>query len=469
MKRQTDRKAMLIFVHGFGSSAKCWDRLISLLKKNEHITSQYDCECFEYPTTWFSFNPLRRLPRIKEIARSLREFIDSERFYGRELTLIGHSQGGLVIQSYLAEMLETGQGEKLSALRQILLMSTPHLGSTLLSPLRTMLSCVVPNPQEYSLQVLNAEVADIGKVIRERVVEAKEGSAQAWPVPVHCFYGMQDGIVLEASACGAFDRVTPLEGDHFTILQPADTSDSRYREFVEALLEPTGHANVFEVDCYTTTIKVEPALEKQEFECKHGTTTRTVRTDNIAHIVRQVTFSQKNRCQSLFTLRYATRQGGCIFPTMSRDNEASPEEQGRYEDYGTEVLFKFTPKAGEKYSLALLLYKGFEAGNRDVHFHLGKQSYYKTIKYSVDLSSYLAAGYQISHTPTLYLHRNDFKNHDLCAQRGHGTPVEPVNSQEPGIFTWELQNIRQGVVDIVWDIAKPDPTILAQRPATGLC
>ena len=46
MERETDRKAVLIFVHGFGSSAECWTPLISLLKKNEQITNQYDWECF---------------------------------------------------------------------------------------------------------------------------------------------------------------------------------------------------------------------------------------------------------------------------------------------------------------------------------------------------------------------------------------------------------------------------------------
>jgi pimeloyl-ACP methyl ester carboxylesterase len=456
MERETDRKAVLIFVHGFGSSAECWTPLISLLKKNEQITNQYDWECFAYPTAWFSFNPLRRIPSIKEIARSLQEFLDSERFYGRELTLVGHSQGGLVIQSYLADMLAAGHGEKLSALRQVILIATPNRGSTLLSPLRKLLSFITFNPQEHSLRVLNAEIAEIGEVIRKRVVGAKEGSAYAWPIPVHCFYGLQDGIVLEASARGSFDTVTPLDGDHFTILQPRDTSDNRYREFVEALLEPTGHASVFEVDRYTTTIRVEPALEQQNFECKHGTRTRTVHTDNIANIIRTVTFSPKNRCTSLFTLRYATRQGGCLFPTMSHDNEASPEEKGRYDDNGTEVLFKFTPKAEEEYSLKLLLYKGFDEGNRDIHFHLGKQSYYKTVQYTLDLSQYLVAGYRISHPPTLYLHLNDPKSHDLCAQRGHGAPLEPFNSEEPGLFTWELKNLRQGVVDVVWDITKEE-------------
>ena len=33
MERETDRKAVLIFVHGFGSSAECWTPLISLLKR----------------------------------------------------------------------------------------------------------------------------------------------------------------------------------------------------------------------------------------------------------------------------------------------------------------------------------------------------------------------------------------------------------------------------------------------------
>jgi pimeloyl-ACP methyl ester carboxylesterase len=449
-------KSVVLFVHGFGSSAKCWEPLSTLLRQDERITARYDLEYFEYPTPWFSFNPLRRIPRLREIARALREFIDSPRFYGREVTLVGHSQGGLVIQGYLAELLEAGHGERLEAVRQVLLVATPNLGSTLLSPVRKVLSVFAPNPQERTLRVLDPEITDVRAVIAERVQGAKLGGPNAWPVPITCFYGLQDGIVLEASARGPFSHVVPLEGDHFTILRPRDARDARYSELVELLLEPMGHEAVFLVDRYENAVAVKPLSPVQAFEVAHGgKPPRTVRTDNTADVLRTVMFSPKNCCALPFVLRYATRNEGYVRPTMSHENEASPEEKGRYDDNGVEAVFKFTPRPGETYRLRVEVYKGFDPGHRDLHFHLGRQTRYQTLRVSLDLTAYVAAGYAVSQQPCLYLHAHDPFDHDLCRQRGLGTPVGPAAGAPSGVWDWELHNLRQGVVDLVWDVAAP--------------
>src|SRR3954467_13335691 len=106
-------KEIILFVHGFGSSRKCWIRLIQLLSKDERITSRYEFACWDYPTSWFSLNLRGRIPRLKEVSRALRNEIDSPRYRGRTITLIGHSQGGLVIQRWIADLLEEGEANLL--------------------------------------------------------------------------------------------------------------------------------------------------------------------------------------------------------------------------------------------------------------------------------------------------------------------------------------------------------------------
>src|SRR5688572_3438984 len=246
-KENKETKAAILFVHGFGGSGKAWDKLQSLLVKDDRINSTYELRLFEYPTPWINFNPFHRIPRIQEIARSLREFIDSPDFYGKELTLVGHSQGGLVIQSFISEILSAGKGERLDSVRQVILFATPNLGSAFVSPLRKLMSILFLNPQERALRVLDPEIADIRAVIAERVVNAKASTATQWPLPFHVFYGISDQVVLEASARGPFgeDNVTRLNADHFTILEPENSQDMRYIKFVEALIEPYGHVNIF--------------------------------------------------------------------------------------------------------------------------------------------------------------------------------------------------------------------------------
>lgn len=446
--------AKLVFVHGFGSSKACWDGLLGMVAQDPRVTERYEFDCFEYPTAWFSFNPLRRIPRLQELGRALREFLDSPAFHGREIVLVGHSQGGLVIQSYLAGLLQEGQGERLAAVRHVILIATPNLGSTLLSPLRRLIGMVLPNPQERTLRVLDPEIADIRAVITSNVVGAQRRSAHAWPVPITSFYGLQDGVVLEASAKGPFRNVVPVQGDHFSILRPQGEDDPRYKEFVEALVEPAGHDAVYMIELFEHQVAVAPLDGMQQIPVTHGKINRVVHTDNVATVTRAVTFSQKNNCRAPFDLRYATRNQGYVRGTTSHDNQAQPEEKGRWADSGLETVFRFRPKKGETFRLQVEVYKGYDQGHRDVHLHLRRDRYYRTVRISLDLTKYLAAGWTVSQEPHLHFHPEDPEDHDMCAPRGLGKRVPPLTADH-GNWTWEVHDVRQGVVDLMWDVTQP--------------
>ena len=139
LPKNTDpvQRRLVVFVHGFGSSKSCWSKLLELLESDPDIAACYDLACFEYPTSWFNLRFARRIPRLLEIARGLAGFLESNdlRAY-REVVLVGHSQGGLVIQSYLADKLGRGLVEDLYRMRLVMLIATPNLGSTLLSRTR---------------------------------------------------------------------------------------------------------------------------------------------------------------------------------------------------------------------------------------------------------------------------------------------------------------------------------------------
>src|SRR5258705_1348467 len=120
-----EQRGIVLFVHGFGSSSRCWSRLLELLGADDRITSRYELRTWDYPTQWFGLNPLTRIPRLQEIGRSLADEIDSPSYRGRPLTLVGHSQGGLVILSYLSDTLSNAECSKLRALLQALLVATP--------------------------------------------------------------------------------------------------------------------------------------------------------------------------------------------------------------------------------------------------------------------------------------------------------------------------------------------------------
>ncbi len=451
----TDHKPAVIFVHGFLSSAETWDTLINLLKQDTAVDSQFEFFRFTYSTKALEIKPHDRIPRIGEVAKGLREFLDSRQFYDREIVLVGHSLGGLVIQNYLAYMLKNGYGERLSPIRQVITMATPSLGSTFLSPGRKLFGRFFPNPQEQSLRVLDPSTSDTLSFVAEHVVQAKKGTNNQWPIPFHVFYGTQDNIVLQESAHGVFleENVTPVTADHFTILTPTDHKDPLYTKFVDALLDPSGHSSVYEVDLYETEVSVRP-VDKQDFPRTRAANGGTVRTDNIGCIDRSVVFSHKNRCTNIFEIPYRTRHDGYLDPTYfpARTNEASEYEISEYDDYGVSSVFKFTPKPGETFRSKVDVYDGFSEGQRNIHFHMGRSSYSKQRVYLLDLTAYLAAGFEITKEPTLHFHPHDPGDHDLCQARGSGAVVAPTLVDPRGIWRWELFRIRQGVVDMVWDL-----------------
>lgn len=456
VKDEPKPNSVVMFVHGFNSSAKCWDKLIALLNADARISSQFELRTFQYETGIVKINPLRRIPRIREISQMLSSELSWLNLQEQELTLVGHSQGGIVIQDFLVQALLEGKGETLRNIRQVILMATPNLGSTLLSPLRKLISIFSFNPQERMLRVLNPEIQSVQSVVLEKIVNAKSPTANSCPIPFHIFYGVQDNVVVEASAKGNFAKsaVTPVSADHFTIVEPKDSKSKLYSDFVNALIEPVGHVNVFEIDTYETQLQLQPCLDRTEASWQAGEKKRTIRCDNFALVDRSIKFSQKNQCTAPpFLVRYRTRNNGFIKYEISHPNEASPEESGKYADDGSEIIFRFTPKSGAAYRLKVEVYGGFGKGNRDIHFHLDKDCYCKVRKYRLDLTSYITQGFSITGIPKLYFHSGDLEHSEICKQRGYGREIAPTQIDGSAIWDWELIKVRGGVIDLVWDVS----------------
>ena len=442
---------IILFVHGFGSSSGCWGRLRALLESDDRITSRYELRCWDYPTRWVELNLFGRIPRLQELGRALAAEIDSPAYRGRSVTLVGHSQGGLVILSYFADLLGRGEAARLRNIRQAIFFATPCEGSTTAMSVRMLASTLFHNPQELTLRVLNPDIADIRAAVRERVVAAIADSDHAWRVPIHAFCGMQDSIVPEASARGPFESVRSVPGNHFTILRPKDPRDPRYAEFTELLLDPGGHGHRFEIDRYEVVLRVEPRPPQSITTA--GRNPRTFVYDNYATLRRTVRVAPSNRCRSPFTLRYGTRQTGYVVGHESHRNLVPPAEAGRWEDTGTFYQFDFVPEPLQDYCLDVEVYNGFNAGERDIHFHLGTHSHYRRLSCELDLSAYLANGYAVSAGPHFYLQPEDVPHGEMCRSRAARTALPVASDNRAGVFRWELTDLQQGVVDIVWDVA----------------
>ena len=88
-----------MLVHGIGSSKCCWSQFLSLLRADEIMTDRFEFEPYGYDTPWVNLRISRRIPRLTDLADGLKTFLSDTKFQDREITLVGHSQGGLVIHA----------------------------------------------------------------------------------------------------------------------------------------------------------------------------------------------------------------------------------------------------------------------------------------------------------------------------------------------------------------------------------
>jgi pimeloyl-ACP methyl ester carboxylesterase len=459
-----------MFVHGFRSSVATWTPLVTLLKQDETVTATFDLQMFDYETGLAPMPIVGRLPTLEEAGKALAARLETELITQEgndryiDVTLVGHSMGGLIIQSALLALLTPkGSTRVVDHVRQVILFATPNFGSTTLSAFRRLAGLVIRNPQEQALRLFSDEGIRIHDAVRDRIITARSRARDEYPIPFYCFSGRTDNIVRPESALGHFLAGEPLPGSHSSVHCPQATTDPAYQQFVRALQHPHGHSNVWEIERFSMHVKVSPLPAETAVTAQHGGKQRTVICDNVAAVTRKVLFSVNNGCRDPYILRYGTRNGGWIVPRMSQPHITSPDKLRVYDDTGMDAYYEVEPTAGSTSQLQLQVYKGFDAGHRDYHMHLGRRSYYRRVVFEVDLADYRRDGWTIIE-PQLYFHPKDQDDHSLCAQRTltHPDPANEVDAS--GIWRWHLEYVKEGVVDIAWDV---QPPAYVGRDATG--
>jgi pimeloyl-ACP methyl ester carboxylesterase len=182
---------------------------------------EWDIDFFEYDTRFLSLNPLARIPTIFEIGEKLKTWLRVRGYDQRPTTLVGHSQGGLVILSYITNLLDEREAATLKHVRQVLLIATPQKGSALMLSTRSLLGKLFRHAQEIRLRPLDESVDRmLARITRDVLLAHGRDEDDRWPVPIRAFYGASDGVVLKESVRGELDAcaLDSLPGDHSTVL-----------------------------------------------------------------------------------------------------------------------------------------------------------------------------------------------------------------------------------------------------------
>jgi pimeloyl-ACP methyl ester carboxylesterase len=218
-----NKPGVVVFVHGIFGGAGTWSALTPLLAKDAYIERFFDLELFTYDSPAVIFNPLKRIPDFADVANQLVTALGGQpRFSGRScIVLVGHSQGGLIIQRMLVDAVRNDRAdEDLARIRGVVLLATPNGGSELFLSARRAIDRLWAHPQEKTLRPFNEEIADIHSALLKRVVYAQRATAGSRPIRFDVYTGASDGVVPAHSARGMFPHTGTLPGDHSSIVRP---------------------------------------------------------------------------------------------------------------------------------------------------------------------------------------------------------------------------------------------------------
>lgn len=224
----------LVFIHGFRSSTGAWTKLIQLLRDDQELDG-VQIFTFGYAT---SVKPKSRLsttrvPNNDDIAQMLESYLAAKVPAG-EVAVVTHSQGGLILQRFLAWMLNEGRGHDLASIRLIVMLACPNLGSEYLDSVRTAAG-LRHHPQARDLHPLNIDVTAAHRKVLNSIDQAEGVSANECKIPIYAYAGSEDNVVTPASAQDSFRHISVLAGGHSSILDP-DAPDNFTFSMLKTLL-----------------------------------------------------------------------------------------------------------------------------------------------------------------------------------------------------------------------------------------
>jgi len=218
----------LVFIHGFKSSAGAWAKLTQRIRDDPDLGG-VGIFTFAYPSPVGPHLPLStiRTPGYTDIAQMLETYLDAEVGAG-DVAIVTHSQGGLIVQRFLARMLNEGRGLDLARIRLFVMLVCPNEGSEYLGLTRT-LAGFGRHPQARDLRPYSDDVAEAHRTVLDRIDKAQGADSHHCQIPIYAFAGSQDNVVQRASAQGGFTNGRELPGSHKSILDPDSKGNMTFK------------------------------------------------------------------------------------------------------------------------------------------------------------------------------------------------------------------------------------------------
>ena len=235
--RQQGSAAAVFFIHGFtGNAAGTWGDFPALLVADPELT-EFDVFSWGYPTQLNLAYAITRHfwtddPNIETIGMGLRTLLANFAQHYNKLVLVGHSMGGLVIQSFIIEELLRDRHEHLDRLTEVVLYGTPSGGLK-----KAGLGAFLKN-QIADMNFYGEFIKKLRSEWQRLIDDRRASSAQQRPFRLTLVAGMKDSFVPPDSSLDPFplDEKEIVPGDHTSMVKPTPGNDLALRVLKKRLL-----------------------------------------------------------------------------------------------------------------------------------------------------------------------------------------------------------------------------------------
>jgi hypothetical protein len=242
LREISSHEKAVVFIHGIGAKdpQEYWKQFTTvLLQDTNTFIRDFDVYVWGYPThkgpKWL-IDFIRSLsnktlvdatPAIVRLGGLWRSTYQTQFSAYQDIGLVCHSMGGLLVQSWVADVLEDGKSPELDPLRHIAFYSTPHNGAPIAG--------VAWNDQLEGMTVTGDFVGRTRRRWHDHVVKWK--NIQMRPedrlynryIPHLVLSGVSDQVVPRNFAEVLGMPCGDIQGNHTTLIQPTDIEDTRYK------------------------------------------------------------------------------------------------------------------------------------------------------------------------------------------------------------------------------------------------
>jgi tetratricopeptide (TPR) repeat protein len=226
-REDTERKKLIVFVHGFNSNkGSAWGKFPELLKSDPDL-DEYNIHLFGYPT-----QRCRQVNDIRDEGEYLASLLKETLPSYESITLVGHSMGGLVILHSLLTLERNYYSLLTDADVKVMTFGTPYFGVEGAE----LLSLLCDNKQANDMKVLGKELGRLNEEWKGRFNrKTGVGERDTPTIPVLAYRGERDNFVPQTSACGGpTESCEVVDGDHISIVKPITRDHLAYQK-VKAL------------------------------------------------------------------------------------------------------------------------------------------------------------------------------------------------------------------------------------------